>query len=162
MNSCSTSPSSVDHRLFTPMIDVKTYPEAVDVVLVEGAVANEDHLEMIHKVRRNTRVLVSFGDCAVTGNVTALRNSLGSAEPVLRRSYLEQADLQPQIPRETRDRARCSLTVCSRLHAVVKVDHYLPGLPAAGPAHPRGAGAASRRRAGPPGRSKHQIWLSQQ
>ena len=45
-------------------------------------------------------MLISFGDCAVTGNVTALRNPLGSAEPVLRRSYVEQADLQPQIPLE--------------------------------------------------------------
>ena len=29
------------------------------------------------------------------------RSSLGSAEPVLRRSYIDQADLQPQIPSET-------------------------------------------------------------
>ena len=55
-------------------------------MLVEGAVANEEHLEMIRRVRRDTEVLISFGDCAVTGNVTALRNPLGPAEPVLRRA----------------------------------------------------------------------------
>ena len=118
--------------VYSPVIDVKTYPEAVDVVLVEGAVANEDHLEMIHKVRRNTRVLVSFGDCAVTGNVTALRNSLGSAEPVLRRSYLEQVDIQAQIPRET-GIVPVLLDRVFPLHAVVKVDHYLPGCPPPAP-----------------------------
>ena len=58
-------------------MDAKTYPENVDVVLVEGAVANEDNLEMIKRVRERSKVLVSFGDCAVTGNVTALRNPLG-------------------------------------------------------------------------------------
>jgi NAD-reducing hydrogenase small subunit len=55
---------------------------------------------MILRIRERTRVVVAFGDCAVTGNVTALRNPLGSAEPVLRRSFVEQADLQPRIPSE--------------------------------------------------------------
>lgn len=42
--------------------------------------------------------LVSFGDCAVTGSVAALRNPLGSAAPVLDRAYLE-ADRQPHLPK---------------------------------------------------------------
>jgi NAD-reducing hydrogenase small subunit len=71
--------------VFTPIADVKVYPEDVDVVLVEGAIANEEHLHTIRRVRERTKLLVSFGDCAVTGNVTALRNALGSdsALPVL-------------------------------------------------------------------------------
>src|SRR5262249_20376961 len=75
--------------VFTPVMDVKEYPDGVDVALVEGAVANEEHLEMIWKVRERTRTLVSFGDCAVTGNVTALRNPLGVALEVLRPVYEE-------------------------------------------------------------------------
>ena len=114
--------------VYSPIIDVKRYPESVDVALVEGAVANHDHLELIHTIRRNTRVLVSFGDCAVTGNVTALRNSLGGAEPVLRRSYLEQVDLQPQVPSE-KGIVPVLLDRVVPVHAVVKVDHYLPGCP---------------------------------
>ena len=118
--------------VYSPVIDVKTYPESVDVVLVEGAVANQDHLDMIHTVRRNTRVLVSFGDCAVTGNVTALRNSLGSAEPVLRCSYLDQVDLQPQIPSE-KGIVPVLLDRVVPVHAVVNVDFYLPGCPPPAP-----------------------------
>jgi NAD-reducing hydrogenase small subunit len=114
--------------VFTPIMDIKVYPEGVDVVLVEGAIANDEHREMIHKVRRNTRVLISFGDCAVTGNVTALRNPLGSAEPVLRRSYIEQTDHQPQIPSE-RGIVPVLLDLVTPVHAVVKVDFYLPGCP---------------------------------
>jgi NAD-reducing hydrogenase small subunit len=114
--------------VYSPLVDVKTYPESVDVVLVEGAVANQDHLDMIKTVRRNTRVLVSFGDCAVTGNVTALRNPLGSAQPVLRRSYLEQVDLQAQIPCE-RGIVPPLLDRVLPVHGVVNVDVYLPGCP---------------------------------
>jgi NAD-reducing hydrogenase small subunit len=56
--------------------DLKEYPEGVDVCLVEGAVANEDNLELIYEVRRKTKTLISFGDCAVTANVPAMRNMM--------------------------------------------------------------------------------------
>jgi NAD-reducing hydrogenase small subunit len=118
--------------VYTPIMDVKTYPDGVDVVLVEGAVANEEHLAMIHRVRRNTRLLIAFGDCAVTGNVTALRNPLGSAETVLVRSYIEQTDLQPQIPSEP-GIVPVLLDRVTPVHAVVKVDVYLPGCPPPAP-----------------------------
>jgi NAD-reducing hydrogenase small subunit len=53
--------------VFSPLADVKEYPENVDLALVEGAVANDENLAMIHKVRARTKTLVAFGDCAVTG-----------------------------------------------------------------------------------------------
>jgi NAD-reducing hydrogenase small subunit len=114
--------------VYTPIIDVKEYPEGVDAVLVEGAVANEEHLHFIRKVRRRTRVLISFGDCAVTGNVTALRNPLGGALPVLQRSYVELADVNPQIPSEDGVVPKL-LDRVTPVHAVVPVDIYLPGCP---------------------------------
>jgi NAD-reducing hydrogenase small subunit len=63
--------------VYSPVVDMKEYPENVDVCLIEGAVCNEDNLELLHKIRQRTRVLVSFGDCAVTANVPAMRNQLG-------------------------------------------------------------------------------------
>ncbi|MFM7221725.1 MAG: oxidoreductase [Nodosilinea sp.] len=109
--------------------DLKQYPEQVDVCLVEGAIANDDNLELIYQVRRHTRVLISFGDCAVTANVPAMRNMLGnSAEGVLERGYLELADQHPQLPHapgivpELLDRV-------IPVHEVVPVDIFMPGCP---------------------------------
>src|SRR4029078_11106798 len=48
--------------VYTPLIDVKAYPDEVDVALVEGAVSSEEDLEKIHRIRRQTKILVAFGD----------------------------------------------------------------------------------------------------
>ena len=97
--------------------------------LVEGAIANDDNLELIYQVRRHTKILISFGDCAVTANVPAMRNMLrDSAEGVLERGYLELADEHPQLPHapgivpELLDRV-------VPVHEVVPVDIFMPGCP---------------------------------
>ena len=64
--------------VFSPAGGRQGLPEGVDVVLVEGAVANDENLAMIqHGAGRARAYWSSLGDCAVTGNVTALRNPLG-------------------------------------------------------------------------------------
>lgn len=114
--------------VYSPLADVKQYPEDVDVALVEGAVANEDHLHMVRLVRARTKVIISFGDCAVTGNVTALRNPLGGPEKILQRVYVEGADLHGQIPSEAGIVPRL-LDQVRPVHTVVPVEVYLPGCP---------------------------------
>jgi NAD-reducing hydrogenase small subunit len=118
--------------VFTPLMDTKDYPAGVDIVLVEGAIANNEHLEMIRRVRANTRSLIAFGDCAVTGNVTALRNPLGSAAAVLERSYVEYADLRPQVPSEP-GIVPVLLDQVIPIHTIVNVDFYIPGCPPPAP-----------------------------
>ncbi len=114
--------------VYSPIMDIKEFPEGVDVALVEGAVANEDHLRMIQAVRARTKMLIAFGDCAVTGNVTALRNPLGRAEPVLQRAYIENATIQGQLPRDG-GIVPVLLDRVLPVHQVVPVDLFLPGCP---------------------------------
>jgi NAD-reducing hydrogenase small subunit len=114
--------------VYTPIADIKEYPENVDAVLVEGAVANEDNLEFLHRVRQRTKWIIAFGDCAVTGNVTSLRNPLGGALPVLQRSYLELADLNAALPEDPGVLPKL-LDRVEPLHAVVRVEAFIPGCP---------------------------------
>ncbi len=114
--------------VFSPVADVKVFPENVDVTLVEGAICNEEHLHQIKLIRERTRILVSFGDCAVAGNVTAMRNVLGKAEPVLQRAYIENVTLKPQLPVEPGIVPPLLDRVLS-VHDVVDVDVFLPGCP---------------------------------
>jgi NAD-reducing hydrogenase small subunit len=92
--------------VYSPLVDRKDFPDEVDITLVEGEVSSEE-------------------DCAVTGNVPSLRNSIG-AEPVLRRAYLEPDLLNPQVPTENVPRL---LPIVRPVHSVVKVDIYVPGCP---------------------------------
>lgn len=108
--------------------DLKDYPENVDVCLVEGAIANEENLELARKVRQNTKIIISFGDCAVTANVPAMRNMLGSADAVLKRSYIELGDCTPQLPHEPGIVPELLDRVVP-LHEVVPVDIFMPGCP---------------------------------
>ncbi len=114
--------------VYSPLADIKEYPEGVDIVLVEGAVANEDNLGLIEKVRDRSKILVSFGDCAVTGNVTAMRNPIGDPKSILQRCYLEAADIQNQIPHEPGIVPKL-LDRVQPVHEFVEVDVYLPGCP---------------------------------
>ena len=114
--------------VYSPLIDVKHYPSGVDLALVEGAAANEEHVAMLRRVRANTRLIVAFGDCAVTGNVTALRNPLGLAIPLLQRVYAAGSDRAGTIPSEA-GIVPALLDKVVPIHAVVPVDVYLQGCP---------------------------------
>ncbi len=116
--------------VYSPVVDAKEYPEDVDVCLIEGAVCNEDHLEMVHRIRLRTDKVVAFGDCAVTGNVAAIRNQLGlgNHENVLQRAYVEAAQLNPRVPSEP-GIVPPLLERVMPVHEVIHVDYHLPGCP---------------------------------
>jgi NAD-reducing hydrogenase small subunit len=135
---CHMSLLDMDERLldlaaqmdlvFSPFMDVKAFPERVDITLVEGAVANEDHLRQIQIVRDRSAVLVAFGDCAVTGNVTALRNPFGGVEPVLQSVYADAAAGRPRPSFEI-GIVPALLDKVLTVRECVAVEFYLPGCP---------------------------------
>jgi len=112
--------------VYSPLVDAKTFPENVAVTLIEGAVANEEQLATLKEAREKTKILISLGDCAVTGNVTALRNSLpDSVKTVLEMAFIDTTEVNPQIPTEVPQ----LLKKVRPLHEVVQVDYFIPGCP---------------------------------
>ncbi len=118
--------------VYSPIADTKVFPAGVDLALVEGAIASDEHMEIIHAVRRNSRLLVSLGDCAVTGNVTALRNPLGDVGLTLQQIYVDHGDPRGVIPAEP-GIVPVLLDKVVPVHAVVRVDRFLPGCPPPAP-----------------------------
>ncbi len=111
--------------VYSPLVDLKEFPEMVDVTLVEGAVSNEDDYNKIKKVRAHTRILVSLGDCAVTSNVPGMRNQF-SVQSLYERAYIENADQNQHIPVKLIPPLRPKSVP---VHHIVPVDVFIPGCP---------------------------------
>jgi NAD-reducing hydrogenase small subunit len=111
--------------VFGPLVDAREFPEGVDVTLVEGAVSNQDDARTIQQVRRRSRIVVSLGDCAVTGNVPAMRNGV-PVRGLLERVFVEGASAHPRVPA---DGVPPLLKKAVPVHEVVKVDLHVPGCP---------------------------------
>lgn len=132
---CHMSFLDIDHRLldladkveivFSPLVDTKEFPENVDITLVEGALGTKEDIQKIKKIRERTKMLVAFGDCAVTANIPSMRNPFG-AEATLRRVYLEHDALNQHVPAEV---VPALLPNALPLHQLVKVDLFVPGCP---------------------------------
>ncbi len=105
--------------VYSPLVDTKEFPTGVDVTLVEGSVSSTGDLEKIVLVRQRSRILVSLGDCAVTGNVPAMRNPFGVAA-TLAKGY------GVQIPT---DSLPALLERVRPVHQIVPVDVIVPGCP---------------------------------
>jgi NAD-reducing hydrogenase small subunit len=111
--------------VYGPLVDAQEFPEDVDVTLVEGAISTPEDVERLHQIRARSKMVVSLGDCAVTGNVAGLRNVI-PVNKLLQRIYVDGADANGCIPRD-------GLPQLSKLarpaQDFVKIDVCLPGCP---------------------------------
>ena len=111
--------------VYGPLVDAQEFPDGVDVTLVEGAVSSQEDLKKLQKIRARTRVLVALGDCAVTGNVPAMRNGV-PVPKLLQSVYVDHADAEKGVPTNG---VPALLPQARPLHEFVKVDLHLPGCP---------------------------------
>lgn len=111
--------------VYGPLVDAHEFPEDVDVTFIEGAVSTDEDVEKVHQIRQNSKLVVSLGDCAVTGNVAAMRNTV-TVKKLLHSVYVEKSDRDGAIPRENLPQ----LATQSRpVQDFVKIDISVPGCP---------------------------------
>jgi NAD-reducing hydrogenase small subunit len=132
---CHMSLLDMDERLLeiadkielvsSPLMDVKGFPERIDLAIIEGAITNEEDLHKVLEFRRNSKLVMALGDCAVTGNVPAMRNAF-AVDDLYNRAYIENADTGKVVPRSV---VPALLKKTTPIHEVVKVDIFLPGCP---------------------------------
>lgn len=135
---CHMSLLDMDERLIplldminlrsSPITDLKHPDETgVDVGILEGGVNNTSNEEVALRMRKNCKILVALGDCAVFGGVPAMRN-LFRLEDSLRRAYVEteSTDSGGKIPD---DPELCRMTEVRAVQDVVPVDIFVPGCP---------------------------------
>jgi len=134
---CHMSLLDIDERILdlvqliefdkSPINDIKTFSRPVDVGLLEGGISNEENLEWLLEFRKNCKILIAVGQCAITGGVPAMRNTV-SLKECLEEAYLNGPTVvdgvipnDPDIP--------ILLDKVYPCHEVVKIDYFLPGCP---------------------------------
>lgn len=115
--------------VYSPLVDNKVFPDMVDLTIVEGGVSSVEDKAKIIKIRKKTKALLSIGDCAINGNVPAMRNRY-PVEVVENRAYVENADYNQRAPSTV---VPALLPQITPVHSVVEVDHFLPGCPPPAP-----------------------------
>ena len=111
--------------VYGPLVDAQEFPKSVDVTLIEGAVSSQHDLEKVRTVRQRSKLVVSLGDCTVTGNVPAMRNP-HPVRKMLERIYVEGSQESKVVPV---DGVPALLRMAVPVHEVVKVDLWVPGCP---------------------------------
>ena len=111
--------------VYGPLVDAQEFPKAVDVTLIEGAISSQEDLEKVNNIRKRSKLVVALGDCAVNGNVPAMRNQIAPRK-LLERIYIEGAQEGKVIPSSG---VPALLRQAVPVHQVVKVDLHVPGCP---------------------------------
>jgi NAD-reducing hydrogenase small subunit len=130
---CHMSILDIDERLFdlleliefdrSPLTDIE-HCGPCDLGIIEGGLCNAENVHVLREFRKNCKVLVAIGACAVNGGLPAQRNSLDIRD-CLRYVYTKIPN-DPELP--------LPLDKVHPLHDVVKIDYSLPGCPPSGDA----------------------------
>jgi NAD-reducing hydrogenase small subunit len=136
---CHMSLLDIDERILqlvelvefnkSPIDDIKTFTKPVDVGLIEGGCSNSENVEVLRAFRKNCKVLVAVGECAIMGGLPALRNVVPLKE-CLEEAFVNSPTVAPEdriIPND--EELPIILDKVYPLHEVVKIDYFLPGCP---------------------------------
>jgi sulfhydrogenase subunit delta len=107
------------------LVDVVEFREVLtgnapeyDIAFVEGSITRKEDEERLKDIRSRSKLVVAYGQCAVTGGINRLKNQWQSMDAVRKQVYGKNYDLPHLDTYPTRG-----------IDAVVKVDHYIPGCP---------------------------------
>jgi NAD-reducing hydrogenase small subunit len=136
---CHMSILDIDERILqlaemvefnkSPINDIKTFTERCAVGLIEGGCCNDENVHNLLSFRDNCDILISLGECAKTGGVPAVRNTIPLAE-CFKEAYQDGPTVynpSGQVPNDIE--IPLILDKVYPCHEVVKIDYYLPGCP---------------------------------
>ncbi len=114
----------------SPVDDIKVFTKKCDIGLIEGGCCNSENVHLLREFRKNCKILVSVGECAIMGGLPALRNGL-SVKECLDEAYLNgptvKANNEKIIPND--EELPIILDKVYPCHEIVKIDYFIPGCP---------------------------------
>ncbi len=114
----------------SPINDIKHISKPVDIGLIEGGCSNTENVQVLHEFRKNCKILVSFGECAIMGGLPSMRNGIPVKE-CLNEAFLlgpSVTENHEQVMPNDED-IPILLDRIYPNHEIVKIDYFLPGCP---------------------------------
>jgi len=118
--------------------DVETLEDnSIDVCFFNGGIRNSEQEHLAKLLRKKSKILISFGACAVSGGIPGLAN-LANRDEIFKTVYLENPSIENTdkiLPAPSTKVKEGELTLptfydtVKPLDQVVEVDYFLPGCP---------------------------------
>lgn len=135
---CHMSILDIDERILdlielvefnkSPIDDIKTFTKQCDIGIIEGGCCNSENIHVLQDFRKNCKILISLGECAIMGGLPALRNGI-PVEECLAEAYLDGPTVKCNekgiLPND--DELPMILDKVYPCHEIVKIDYFLPG-----------------------------------
>ncbi len=110
----------------SPLTDIE-HCGVCDIGLIEGGVCNSENVHVLREFRRQCKILVAVGACAINGGLPSMRNAI-PLEDCLLEVYRDGVGLaNAMIPSDVE--LPLLLDQVRPLHEIVKIDYFLPGCP---------------------------------
>ena len=114
----------------SPVDDIKTFSKMCDIGIIEGGCCNSENVHVLQDFRKNCKILISLGECAIMGGLPAMRNGI-PVKDCLEEAYLHGPTVDENkgkiIPND--DELPMILDKVYPCHEIVKVDYFIPGCP---------------------------------
>ena len=114
----------------SPVTDIKEFTQQYDIGIIEGGCCNSENVHNLQEFRKNCKILISLGECAIMGGLPAMRNGIPVKE-CLDEAYIGgptvQLNKEAIMPND--DELPMILDRVYPAHEVVKIDYFLPGCP---------------------------------
>ncbi len=136
---CHMSVLDIDDRILklvelvdfdkSPMDDIKKFTGRCRIGLIEGGCANEENVHVLQEFRKHCDILISTGECAIMGDIPAMRNMV-PLEECLDEAYIKGPSVyNPSNTVPNDEEIPLLLDKVYPCHEVVKIDYHLPGCP---------------------------------
>ncbi len=113
----------------SPVDDIKTFTKQCDIGIIEGGCCNSENVENLIEFRKNCKILISLGECAIMGGLPAMRNGIPVKE-CLEEAYLDGPTVKDANPDKIIPNDEELPMILDRVYPcseIVKIDYALPG-----------------------------------
>ncbi|MFO8030132.1 MAG: hypothetical protein R6U28_09735 [Cyclonatronaceae bacterium] len=138
---CHMSLLDIDERILelielvdfnkSPINDIKEFTGECDIGLIEGGCCLDENVQVLREFRNHCRILISVGECAISGGLPAMRNGI-SVRECLEEAYLNGLSVRNYNEGKVLPNDEELPVLLDRVypcHEVVKMDYFLPGCP---------------------------------